>query len=94
MNRSDMLDDQNMVRPSIPSTDAKAAIPSELISAVQLAVLLGISERTLYRLKSNGHLPKPILLGGSVRWRVDEIQAWIADGCPMPFSWAQERGSA
>lgn len=42
----------------------------ELINAKQLATLLSISERTLYRLKSMGELPMPVILGGSVRWRL------------------------
>jgi excisionase family DNA binding protein len=53
-----------------------------LINAMQLAKLLGISERTLYRLKSTGQLPLPIVLGGSVRWRLTEVRNWIANGCP------------
>ena len=57
---------------------------NELISASQLADLLSVSERTLYRLKSVGRLPVPIVLGGSVRWRLTEIREWINQGCPKP----------
>lgn len=56
----------------------------ELLTAMQLAELLNISERTLYRLKSRGSLPAPIQLGGSVRWRRTEILEWVADGCQPP----------
>ena len=56
--------------------------PIELINANQFAKLLSISERTLYRLKSTGQLPAPIVLGGSVRWRLKEIRVWIDEGCP------------
>ena len=55
-----------------------------LISAVELAELLQVSTRTLWRLRSAGKLIKPIKLGGSTRWRLDEVEAWIADGCPAP----------
>ncbi len=61
---------------------SKPAMPCELITANQLADLLNISERTLYRLKSTGVIPKPISLGGSVRWRLTEIRTWIEQGCP------------
>jgi excisionase family DNA binding protein len=84
MNPSDMLNDHHVVRPNSPSGETKAPIPFELITAVQLAELLSISERTLYRLKSTGQLPKPISLGGSVRWRITEVRSWIAQGCPKP----------
>ena len=72
-------------------TDLYAAVnstvgpsPIELINAKQLATLLSISERTLYRLKSMGELPMPVILGGSVRWRRTEISCWIEQGCPKP----------
>jgi excisionase family DNA binding protein len=66
------------------SEDTKSTMPCELITANQLAKLLSISERTLYRLKSTGQLPAPIVLGGSVRWRLTEVRDWIANGCPTP----------
>ena len=53
-----------------------------LISAAELAELLQISTRTLWRLRSAGKLIKPIKLGGSTRWRLDEVQTWIRNGCP------------
>ncbi len=61
-------------------------IAAELINGKQLAALLAVSERTLYRLKSTGELPAPVVLGGSVRWRLAEIRGWIAKGCPRPMS--------
>jgi excisionase family DNA binding protein len=57
----------------------------ELVNARELAKLLAVSERTLYRLKSTGELPPPIVLGGSVRWRLSEIRQWIGNGCPRPL---------
>jgi prophage regulatory protein len=57
---------------------------SLLVSADRLAGLLQVSTRTLWRLLSAGKLPKPIRLGGSVRWRLDEIGKWIDNGCPVP----------
>lgn len=55
-----------------------------LISAQELAPLLGISVRTLWRLVSEGKVVSPVHLGGSTRWRMDEVRRWIADGCPRP----------
>jgi predicted DNA-binding transcriptional regulator AlpA len=65
------------------SLQTKSTTPA-LISAAELAELLQISTRTLWRLRSAGKLIKPIKLGGSTRWRLDEVQTWIADGCPAP----------
>ena len=53
-----------------------------LLTASQLAKTLNLSERTLWRLRSAGKLPKPVRIAGSVRWRFDEITIWIESGCP------------
>ncbi len=53
-----------------------------LFSANKLAAILNISTRTLWRLRSASKLPKPVRFGGNVRWRAEEVQAWIDAGCP------------
>lgn len=53
-----------------------------LVSAPELAKLLQVSTRTLWRLQSAGQIPPPIRLGGSTRWRLDEVRRWIERGCP------------
>jgi predicted DNA-binding transcriptional regulator AlpA len=59
-----------------------AGAPS-LITAAQLATKLQVSTRTLWRKLSAGILPNPLRLGGIVRWRLVEIENWIARGCPI-----------
>ena len=56
---------------------------ASLLSAEKLAALLDISVRTLWRLRAAGKLPAPVRLGGSVRWRAQEIAIWIERGCPV-----------
>lgn len=58
----------------------------QLISADTFAKMLEISKRTLQRLQSKGELPRPIRLGGSVRWRLDTVNEWIENGCGNPES--------
>lgn len=53
-----------------------------LIPAVDLARMMQISTRTLWRMRSAGQVPEPVRLGGTVRWRLDEIKHWVEDGCP------------
>ena len=53
-----------------------------LVSAGNLAEMLQVSKRTLWRLLSAGQLPPPVRVGGSVRWRFQEVQNWINRGCP------------
>jgi predicted DNA-binding transcriptional regulator AlpA len=53
---------------------------AELLDAASTSRLLGISEASLYRLKSAGRLPAPIRLGGSAsltRWRREDLMAWL-----------------
>lgn len=54
----------------------------ELLSVQDVCRMLGCSRRTVYRLKDSGQMPPSIKIGGMVRWRPDEIQSWINDGCP------------
>ncbi len=61
--------------------------PSILLSADDLAHLLCLSKRSVWRFHSADKLPKPIRLGRSVRWRRDEIEKWIAAGLPHRRDW-------
>lgn len=56
---------------------------TQLISAEQVADMLSISTRTVWRLLSTGQMVQPIRIGGSVRWRLDEVRQWIDSGCPV-----------
>jgi len=68
------------------TTDKDQTVSSEttslLLSARTLAQRLAVSVRTLWRLRSSGKLPEPVHLGGAVRWRKADIDAWVAAGCP------------
>jgi predicted DNA-binding transcriptional regulator AlpA len=55
-----------------------------LIGAKELAGIMDVSTRTLWRLLSKGELIKPIRVGGNTRWRMDDIRRWIEAGCPPP----------
>ncbi len=57
------------------------------VDAKRLAELLAVSLRTVRRLDSAGKLPRPVRIGGAVRWRLDEIAAWLASDCPDRNRW-------
>jgi excisionase family DNA binding protein len=48
-----------------------------LITAKELARMLQVSTRTVWRLLKAGEIPKPIRIGGMVRWRLDTVHDWI-----------------
>ena len=53
-----------------------------LISARELADMLGVSSRTVWRMNATCDLPAPVKLNRSVRWGLAEVSAWIELGCP------------
>ena len=57
------------------------------LSARQLADRLGVSLRHVRRMDSAQLLPKPIRLGRSVRWPVDEVHGWMKAGAPDRRRW-------
>jgi len=59
---------------------------SILLNADDLAELLGISKRTVWRLRSAGAMPPPVQIGSSIRWQRSEIESWVATGCPKQIS--------
>ena len=58
-----------------------------LISAKQLSSILGVSQRTLWRMRASGQLPKSLKISSSVRWKAEEISVWIDAGCPCLEDW-------
>lgn len=66
-----------------------ARSPARLISIAQVAAELGVSERTARRLHAAAKLPDPRCqhLGRGLRWRWDEIQAWIEAEAPPAAEW-------
>lgn len=54
-----------------------------LINAEELGRMMGVSERTLWRLLSGGKLPQPVRIGRNTRWRLAEVTEWIERGCPV-----------
>jgi predicted DNA-binding transcriptional regulator AlpA len=56
-----------------------------LLTKKQLAQLLQVSQRSVDRWFSENRLPSALRveISGTVRYRPDIAQQWIADGCPQ-----------
>jgi excisionase family DNA binding protein len=54
-----------------------------LLTTKQAAELLSIGERTLWRHSRSGIAPRPIKIGGLIRYKRSELLQWIDTGCPM-----------
>ena len=54
----------------------------QLFRAREFAEILHVSQRHIWRMKAAGKLPKAMEVGECVRWSLDDIEKWIAIGCP------------
>jgi len=64
-----------------------------LLSAGEVAGVLGISRSAFYSLLSSGRIgPLPMRLGRSVRWNRRELETWIAEKCPSRDRWLDMQG--
>ena len=72
-----------MTRPVNATSQASGSEDVRLVAADEVAAMLDVSTRTVWRLLSTGRLVQPVRIGGSVRWRLDEVRDWIKNGCPL-----------
>jgi len=47
-----------------------------------VAQMLGVTTRTVGRYVIDGKIPKPLRIGGAIRWQQATIEQWIKKGCP------------
>jgi predicted DNA-binding transcriptional regulator AlpA len=62
-----------------------------LLDTKQVAKLLDIGERTLWRYWNSGRVLKPIKIGNAVRWNAVELRQWVEAGCPRHERWEKRR---
>lgn len=64
-----------------------------LIPDTAAAALAGVSRAHWHRLRAADKLPPAVKLGRCLRWRRDEVVAWIQAGCPDGRTWAAMQAS-
>ena len=57
------------------------------IGAEQIAEALGISERHVRRMDTEGKLPLGLRIGRLRRWEENEFDHWVKAGCPARRRW-------
>ncbi len=62
-----------------------------LVGAAEVGRLLGLSGRTIWRKNAGRQIPGPVRVGGTPRWNVEELKAWIRAGCPRRDQWEAVR---
>lgn len=66
-----------------PEPSPRSAVHAPLlVDAATAAELCGISRSSWDRLTSRAANPRPVRLGGSIRWRVSDLQLWTTHRCP------------
>ncbi len=55
----------------------QAELPLELLGVRAVATMLGLSPRSVYRLADAGTLPRPLKIGGAVRWRRKTLEEFL-----------------
>ena len=54
----------------------------QLLTVREVARLLAVGVRSVWRMASAGQMPRPVKIGRSARWRAAEVGRWIEAGCP------------
>ena len=62
--------------------EKREAPPQLLYTTNELGAVLGVTVLTIRRWTKAGIIPVGLDIGGTKRWRRDEIQAWILAGSP------------
>lgn len=73
------------------NTSGVQEVARELLGVREVAVLLGVSTRTVRRMDASGVLPQPVRFGRLVRWRRTELLEWIEKGAPSRRDWEARR---
>jgi predicted DNA-binding transcriptional regulator AlpA len=64
-----------------------------LVPARLAANMCGKSLRTWRAWDAAGRIPRPIRIGRSTLWGLEELREWVAAGCPTRDQWEVRRGS-
>lgn len=67
-----------------------------LLTSGEAAGFCKISKRCWFAHSAKGTIPAPVRIGGSVRWRKSDLEAWVKLRCPdrAEFEAQMERGDA
>ena len=66
---------------NVATATSTPAAPPELLNRIEVAALLRVSPRTIDTMVASDAIPS-FKVGGSRRFRRDEVLAWLDAGCP------------
>lgn len=65
--------------------DAEKQVPNnniQMLTAKEAGQICRLSKRSWFRFSASGRTPKAVRIGGSVRWRLSDIELWLSWDCP------------
>ncbi len=62
--------------------ESTRGVQPRYMTAKQVGQWFALSERTVYRWADLGKMPPPVKIGGSVRFKIETLREWEADGFP------------
>jgi excisionase family DNA binding protein len=65
-------------------SENRTAHPGELLTVLQVAEYLGMKPSTLYYWRHTRRGPRSLSVGGAVRYRAADIEAWLERGAREP----------
>ena len=80
-----------MIAENKPQDDGNDA--PKLLAVSALAGCLSVSVRQAHRMNRSALIPRPLRIGGCVRWREDEISEWLKAGAPCRAEWELQRNT-
>lgn len=72
-------------------TEQPLASEAKMLTVRQVAEVLNCGESTVRERDRKGLIPKPVKLGGSLRWDGDELDVWRKHRCPPRAEWERNR---
>ena len=74
-------------------TDGGDSVELLLVDVKELAIMLSVSPRTVWRMVSAGELMEPVRpRPGMARWKTEAVRRWIEEGCPPQKNGDNDRG--
>ena len=50
---------------------------NNLLLRKEVAAILRVDPKTVSRMWRRGCLPRPVMIGGALRWRMDDLERWL-----------------
>lgn len=71
-----------MIATTTSSLATGSTNPTRMLTVTEVAKLLAVSKRTVWRMLTREELPTPHRFGRNTRWDESLIRHWIDQGCP------------